>query len=138
MTIKFQPLLTVSLLCAGLATAVPAISLADVYVIANSSATVAAGDIKDIFLGEKQLSGSTKLVPLDNSAAQAEFLAKVLQLDSAKYDSLWTKKSFRDGVNPPAVKASDADVINAVKASPGGVGYITSAPPAGVTVVKKF
>ena len=138
MTIKFQPLLTVSLLCAGLATAVPAISLADVYVIANSSATVSAGDIKDIFLGEKQLSGSTKLVPVDNSAAQAEFLTKVLQLDSAKYDSLWTKKSFRDGVNPPAVKASDADVINAVKASPGGVGYITSAPPAGVTVVKKF
>ena len=60
MTIKFQPLLTVSLLCAGLATAVPAISLADVYVIANSSATVGAGDIKDIFLGEKQLSGSTR------------------------------------------------------------------------------
>lgn len=138
MRIHITPLIGVILLCAGIATALPATSIADVYVIANPTATVSAGDIKDIFLGEKQLSGSTKLAPIDNSAAQSEFLAKVMQLDSIKYDSLWTKKSFRDGVNPPAVKASDADVINAVKASPGGVGYITSAPPPGVTVVKKF
>jgi len=138
MTTHFKPFLGVILLCAGVATAVPATSVADVYVIANPTATVSAGDIKDIFLGEKQLSGATKLAPVDNSAAQTEFLAKVMQLDSVKYDSLWTKKSFRDGVNPPALKASDADVINAVKASPGGVGYVTSAPPPGVTVVKKF
>lgn len=138
MTTHFKPLLGVMLLCAGFATAVPATSEADVYVIANPTATVTAGDIKDIFLGEKQLSGSTKLAPVDNSAAQPEFLAKVMQLDPVKYDSLWTKKSFRDGVNPPALKATDADVVNAVKASPGGVGYITSAPPPGVTVVKKF
>jgi hypothetical protein len=138
MTNHVKPLISVILLCAGVATALPVTSVADVYVISNPTATVSAGDIKDIFLGEKQLSGSTKLAPVDNSAAQTEFLAKVMQLDSVKYDSLWTKKSFRDGVNPPVLKASDADVINAVKASPGGVGYITSAPPPGVTVVKKF
>jgi hypothetical protein len=138
MTHQVKPLIGVILLCAGIATALPATSIADVYVISNPTASVNAGDIKDIFLGEKQLSGATKLAPVDNSAAQSEFLAKVMQLDSVKYDSLWTKKSFRDGVNPPAVKASDADVINAVKASPGGVGYITSAPPPGLTVVKKF
>jgi hypothetical protein len=138
MTTHFKPWCGMILLCAGIATALPVTSVADVYVIANPTATVSAGDIKDIFLGEKQLSGSTKLAPMDNSAAQAEFLAKVMQLDAVKYDSLWTKKSFRDGVNPPAVKPSDADVINAVKASPGGVGYISSAPPPGVTVIKKF
>src|SRR5271170_7025961 len=109
MTHPIKPLFGVILLCAGIATALPATSIADVYVISNPTATVSAGDIKDIFLGEKQLSGSTKLAPVDNSAAQSEFLAKVMQLDSVKYYSLWTKKSFRDGVNPPALKASDAD-----------------------------
>ena len=134
----FKPVFGMMLLGAGVALALPSASLADVYVIANPAATVSAGDIKDIYLGEKQMSGSTKLVPVDNSAAQSEFLSKVLELDTGKYDSLWTKKSFRDGVNPPAVKSSDAEVISAVKANPGGIGYVSSAPPAGVTVIKKF
>ena len=42
--------------------------------------------------------------------------AKV-KLDAGKYESLWTKKSFRDGINPPASKGSDADIIAAVKAA---------------------
>jgi len=70
----FKPVFGMMLLGAGVALALPSASLADVYVIANPAATVSAGDIKDIYLGEKQMSGSTKLVPVDNSAAQAEFL----------------------------------------------------------------
>jgi ABC-type phosphate transport system substrate-binding protein len=119
-------------------TAAPALAFADVYVIVNPSLNLSADDIKNIYTGEKELAESTKIRPQDNSAAREEFLRKVLQLDVAKYESLWTKKSFRDGINPPTVRASDAEVIAFVKSNPGAIGYVTTAPPSDVTVLKKF
>jgi len=108
---------------------------ADVVVISNSGTSISAGDVKDIFLGEKQFAGSTKLVPVDNAASQESFLSKFMNMAGDKYNSMWTKKSFRDGLTPPAVKSGDADVIEFVKKTPGAVGYVSSAP-AGVNVVK--
>ncbi len=121
-----------------LAICAPSVSLADIYVVASADLTLSADDVKNVFIGEKQLAGSTKIVPLDNVAAKAEFLDKVVKLDAGKYDSLWAKKSFRDGINPPTSKGSDADVIAAVKAGSGVVGYLSSAPPAGVKVLEKL
>ena len=121
-----------------LLTAAPALAFADVYVIVNPSLNLTADDIKNIYTGEKELAESTKIRPQDNSAAREEFLRKVLQLDVAKYESMWTKKSFRDGINPPTVRASDAEVIAFVKSNPGAIGYVTTAPPSDVTVLKKF
>jgi len=109
---------------------------ADVYVIANSDG-LAAADVRDIFIGEKRMAGAVQLVPIDNSARQAEFLSKVLKLNSAKYKTLWTKKSFREGLNAPAVKAGDGEVLSAVKSTPGAVGYV-GFPPAGVKVIQKY
>jgi hypothetical protein len=109
----------------------------DVYVICSAGVSLQASDVRDVFLGEKGFAGSTKLVPADNSAAQALFLEKALKLDAVKYASIWTKKSFRDGTNPPTVKSSDAEAIAFVKATPGGCSYLTS-EPSGVTVVAKF
>ena len=110
---------------------------ADVYLICNPSLTLSADEARDVYLGEKQLAGSVKLVPLDNAAAQGEFLAKVLHMDAGKYSTLWTKKGFREGLNAPAVKGSDLEVIANVKGNRGGVGYVT-APAAGVTVIRKY
>lgn len=110
---------------------------ADIYLICNSSLQLSADDVRDVYLGEKQLAGSVKLAPLDNAAAQGEFLAKVLHMDATKYSTLWTKKGFREGLNAPAVKGSDLEVIANVKGNPGGVGYVT-APAAGVTVIRKY
>jgi ABC-type phosphate transport system substrate-binding protein len=41
-------------------------------------------------------------------------------------------------LTPPAAKNSDEEVIAYVQATPGAIGYVTSAPPASVTVLKKF
>ena len=125
--------------CAGLALlAGSAQSMAgDVFVIANNAVTLTADEIKDVYLGEKQIAGGTKLVPLDNASLQKDFLEKVVKLDAAKYGSVWTKKGFRDGLTAPAVKNSDAEVIAVVKATAGAVGYV-SAAPAGVKVIQKF
>lgn len=111
--------------------------LADLVVIANPATQVAAADVNDVFLGDKQFAGSTKLIPVDNGPLQEAFLSKVLKLDAGKYNAKWAKKSFREGLNPPAVKSGDAEVIDYVKRTPGAVGYVGSAP-AGVTVVQKY
>ena len=112
-------------------------SRGDVYIIANSDLKLTADEAKEVFLGEKQLAGSVKIVPVDNAGAQAEFLDKVFKMDAAKYKVLWAKKGFRDGLNAPAVKSSDVEVLGIVKSTPGGLGYVTSAP-AGVTVIQKY
>jgi ABC-type phosphate transport system substrate-binding protein len=111
-------------------------SAADVVVISNPDTTISADEIKDIFLGEKQFAGSAKLVVIDNASAQSGFLAKFMQMDAAKYNNIWTKKSFRDGLTPPAVKSGDAEVIEYVKRTPGAVGYVSS-NPTGVKIIQK-
>lgn len=109
------------------------------YVIANTGVNIEPAAIKDVFLGETQFSGSIKLDVTDNVAAQSVFLSKDMGgIDKAKYDNLWVKKSFRDGVNQPTARGSDAEVIDFVKNTPGAIGYIISAPPAGVKVIQKY
>jgi hypothetical protein len=121
----------------GLVALTAAARAGDLYVIANSGTTVSPEEVRDVFLGEKQFVGSVRLVPVDNAAAQEAFLAKVMKMEPGKYTSSWTKKSFRDGVSPPAVKGSDAETIEFVKRTAGAVGYV-GASPAGVSVVGKF
>ena len=106
-------------------------------VIAHPSVSLTSDEIRDVFLGEKQLFGDLRLVPVDNSAIQAEFLSRVLQSDLQKYSARWTKKSFREGLAAPAVKGSDAEVTAFVKRTPGAVGYV-SGPTSGVKVLEKF
>ena len=109
----------------------------DVFVITHSGLALQAGDVRDVFVGDKQIEGAVKLVPIDNLSAQKEFLEKVIKVDSAKYSAIWAKKGFRDGLNPPTVKSSDAEVIAAVRSTPGAVGYVSKAP-ADMKVVHKY
>ena len=108
---------------------------ADVVVIANPNVSVSADDVRDIFLGEKQFAGDVKLIVVDNAAMQSTFLSQVMQMDANKYNGIWTKKSFRDGLTPPAVKSGDAEVAAFIRRTPGSIGYVSSAP-SGVKVIK--
>lgn len=109
----------------------------DLYVISNTSLNLSGDEVRDVFLGDKQVADGVKLVPIDNTSAQGEFLGKVIKVDATKYGSIWVKKGFRDGLNPPPLKSSDAEVIAAVKATPGAVGYVTSRPTA-VKILQKY
>jgi hypothetical protein len=133
---KIKKLIAVALTFSAVALAMPVMA-ADVYVIANSGLALAEDDVRDVFVGDKQIVGGTKVVPMDNAGLQKDFLDKVLKIDAPKYSNIWTKKGFRDGLNPPTVKSSDAEVISAVKSTPGAVGYVSSSP-AGVKVIKKY
>ena len=132
---RFNFNLRVSVLALSALLAGPA--MADVFVIAHSSVQIAAGDVRDVFLGNMQFAGGSKLQPVDNGPGQAEFLAKAMRMEPERYNSAWTKKTFRDGINPPSVKSGDAETLDFVRRTPGAVGYVTSAP-SGVTVVQKY
>jgi hypothetical protein len=106
-------------------------------VIAHQSVRLSPDDVRDVFLGERQLAAGVRLVPVDNSVAQTEFLSKVLQTDEQKYYARWTRKSFREGITAPALKGSDAEVIAFVKSTPGAIGYVRN-PSSGVTVLQRF
>jgi hypothetical protein len=111
---------------------------ADLYVICSPGVTLAPADVRDVFMGDKQFAGSVKLLPADNSAAQGIFLSKVLNMDAGKYSVAWTKKSFREGANPPPVKGSDAEALEYVKRTPGACSYVVTQPPAGVVTVASY
>jgi hypothetical protein len=127
-------LLLAVLLCAGCVVA----RAADLYVICNAHVTLSSADVRELFLGEKQFAGPVKLVPIDNSAAQPIFLEKVLQMNAAKYSTTWTKKSFRDGINPPLVAGSDAEALAYVRRTPGACSYVTTPVPGDVSVVSRL
>ena len=126
------------LLAAALATGSMATMPADLYVVCNANVSLRASDVRDVYIGEKGFAGTARLAPADNVAAQATFLEKVIKVSADRYTSLWTKKSFRDGANPPPIKANDAEAIAYVKQTPGACSYILSVPPSGVSVIGKF
>jgi len=108
----------------------------DIVVISHPATTISADEVRDVFLGEKQFSRNTiKLVVVDNASLQDDFLSKYMKMDAAKYNGIWTKKSFRDGLIPPEMKSGDAEVIDYVKRTSGAIGYVSSTP-AGVNIVR--
>ncbi len=109
----------------------------DLYVIVHPSVSLSPGEIQDVYFGDKQFAGSQKLVVIDNASAQSDFLSKVVKIESKRYNTLWVKKSFRDGLAIPAVKGSDAEVVAFVKNNPGAIGYILALPE-GVKSLAKF
>jgi hypothetical protein len=123
-------------LAAATLAAIPA--RADIYLIAHPGLAISADEAAEAFLGGKQMAGAVRLVPFDNAAALGEFLAKVHRMDAARYETLWAKKGFREGLNPPAVRAGDPEVLSSVKGTAGGLGYVTSAPGPGVKVLRKY
>jgi hypothetical protein len=105
----------------------------DVYVITSSDGSVSAGDIKDVYSGDKP---TVKAV--DNTAAQSDFVTKVMGTTVSSYNSAWAKRSFREGLSAPKVLNSDAEVIAFVKSNSGSVGYTTKDPGPDAKVLKKF
>lgn len=101
---------------------------ADVYIIANNASAITADDVRDIFVGDKQIANGTKIVPIDNASKQKDFLQKSMKMDINKYNIIWTKKGFRDGINAPLIKSDDSEVISIVKSVPGAVGYVANVP----------
>ena len=126
---------TLSLLMAAVCSAV---SADDLFVVCHVGVTLAAADVRDVYLGEKEFFHTVRLMPVDNIAEQPQFLEKVLRMNATKYATTWAKKSFRDGINPPVTMANDAAVLEFIRRTPGGCGYLRIAPLEGVAVIAKY
>lgn len=107
-------------------------------VIVNPGMKISADEIRDIYLGEKTAADGVPLQPLDNTMTQEKFATAILKLPIAKYQVIWTKKAFRDGLTAPTVKNNDAEVIEFVKRTPGALGYIEGAAPSDLVSILKF
>jgi hypothetical protein len=107
------------------------------YVITNPATTLSSAEVREVFLGEKQFAGGTRLLPVDSLTGQEEFLARVLGMDKTRYTAVWTKKAFREGLVQPPQKSGDTEVLEFVRRTPGAVGYVGTAP-SGVNVVQKY
>ena len=110
----------------------------DIFVICHAAVELHSDDVRDVYFGDKAFAGTVKLLPADNSAAQAAFLDKVMKLDAKKYTGLWIKKAFRDGSVPPPVMATDAEALAYVKQTAGACSYVAAPPGDGVALVGKF
>jgi len=109
---------------------------ADLYVIADPRLKIDAQDVREIYLGEQQFAGPIRLKPVHNAVWQDEFTVRALAMEAAKYATWWTKKAFRDGLNPPPVRANDREVIEYVRRTPGAIGYVGSPPTSDVVLVQ--
>jgi hypothetical protein len=128
----------IPLIAAALLGAAAASSWAgDLFVVSHPSVTLSADEVREVFMGDKQFAGSVKLAPVENASLQTDFQGKVLKVDAARYASIWSKKGFREGLTPPPVRATDADVLAAIKANPGTLGYV-SKPGPDVKVIQKY
>ncbi len=107
-------------------------------VICNPKLGLTKADIVTVYTGGMKSSGGVDLALTDNKSAMDDFTNKALSMPSGKYTSLWAKKSFQEGLATPKVKDSDNEVIEYVKSTPGGVGYISGATPAGVKEVGSY
>ena len=108
----------------------------DLYVICHPGVKLQPADVRDMFLGERQFAGTVMLQPADNNAAQPAFLEKVLNMGADRYATAWTKKSFRDGLNPPPVKGTDAEALDYVRRTNGACSYTSTVPGPGVVLVE--
>ena len=70
------------------------------------------------------------------SAARVAFSKVVLGRPVSAVESFWQQQIFSGKDVPPAIKASDDEVVAFVKANPGAIGYVSGgAAVAGVKVV---
>ncbi|HZX35885.1 MAG TPA: hypothetical protein VFF54_05280 [Thermodesulfobacteriota bacterium] len=85
-----------------------------------------AGDIKEIYLGEKRFADSVKLVPINHVEGQMKnaFLKNVVGMDSKEYRLYWIKKVFQEGIPIPPSIGNVSAIINMVKIEKGAVAYV--------------
>ncbi|MES3035690.1 MAG: phosphate ABC transporter substrate-binding protein [Gemmatimonadota bacterium] len=137
---KLLSLVAIALVSISATTSVQA---QDVKVIVNSAnplSEMPAGEVAGLFLKRTaKFPSGTAAVPVDqakSSAVRGTFARTVLGRPASAVDAYWQQQIFAGGELPPAVKASDDDVIAFVKSTPGAIGYVSAgASVAGVKVV---
>jgi ABC-type phosphate transport system substrate-binding protein len=133
-----QSIATLALTALALAAAAPAPAAAQgttpSYVVvvnaANPLTSLSKGDLAKIFLKKvDRWSNGQQATPVnlgDTSPARERFTRDILGKSITALESYWQQQIFSGKNVPPVSKASDAEVIEFVRANPGAVGYVSA------------
>ncbi len=121
-----------SLSClALLAALLGGLAQADVVLVADASLALDAltpEQARRLYLARPgRFPGGLRLVPFDqpaSSPARRVFVREVLKMSERELAQYWSRRTFAGKGRPPRVLADDAAVVDRVKHTPGGVGYI--------------
>ncbi|MGA2349573.1 MAG: hypothetical protein ABSF70_03995 [Terracidiphilus sp.] len=107
---------------------------ADVKVIANTSvsaSSISAGDIKDVFLLDKDSLGGSHVEPVlaRGGAAHEAFLKEYLGKNDTALQAFYRSLVFTGKASMPKSLPSDAEVVAYVAKTKGAVGYVSSGAP---------
>ncbi|VAW56037.1 hypothetical protein MNBD_GAMMA07-1696 [hydrothermal vent metagenome] len=96
---------------------------------ANPDASISKKVAKKIFMGKKTSTGSTEVIPVDQSegsTARDDFYKKAAKKSPEKMKSYWSKMIFSGRAQPPKVISGDAAIIDWVKQNKNAIGYVDS------------
>ena len=132
--------LSIAMLITAAASSAPAAGL---KVIVNNAVQVdglSKRETSDLFLKKTpRWTNGVAVVAIDQSdrsPVREEFSKTVHGKPAAAIKSYWQQQIFSGRDVPPVEKASDSEVVAAVRANPGAVGYVDgAADTAGVKVV---
>ena len=84
------------------------------------------GEIRGIYLGEIRFVGGMPVRPIQypEGPEKDAFLSNVIGMSAKDYKLYWVKKLFQEGLTPPLVKSDPAEIMNAVREDPWGIGYL--------------
>lgn len=103
-----------------------------VIVIANKDVpltSITTDELQRIFLGKKTTwNGGKKIVPicLKNGRSHESFVTSFMDMNPSQFDIFWRQAIFIGTGRPPKLLADEADVVQFIMTTPGGVGYIDS------------
>ncbi len=135
----------VGLISAVLLAVTPATVFAQTYkVIVHPDAGVAemsSAAVGNVFLKkDRALPGGVAAMPVDlppSSSVRDAFSRTVVGRPPAAVVTFWQQQIFSGKETPPPQKGTDAAVVEFVKSTPGGIGYVSEgASTDGVKVVK--
>jgi len=131
-------------LCLALALVAGSARAQEYKVVAHAAVGVSeltASAANRLFLKqEKSFSSGTAAVPVNlakTSPVRAAFSQAVHGRAVGAIEQYWQQQLFSGRETPPDAKAGDAAVLEFVKATPGGIGYVSASAsiPAGVIVI---
>jgi ABC-type phosphate transport system substrate-binding protein len=89
--------------------------------------SLSVDDIQNIYLGKKRLVGSFPVSAVDHSETEPikqAFLEFVLHMTHAQYREQLMRRHFQEGAVTPKFVANASEALNAVRETPGAIGYV--------------
>jgi ABC-type phosphate transport system substrate-binding protein len=115
-----------SLIAAGRVSAAPT----DMVFVVSSEAPIQSlnvEDIQNIYLGKKRVVAGFPVSAIDHSETEPikqAFLQHVMHLTHAQYREQLLRRRFQEGAVTPKFVGSAGEALNAVRETPGAIGYV--------------